>query len=88
MTKAKRDKELLNFTIIRFSDIDLDGLVFFFVTGPQMVSHFVYLKWIVKFLPLYFCLLWNTPALLWSDLNMIQYNTKQTHWLVESRRMV
>lgn len=29
MTKAKRDKELLNFTIIRFSDIDLDGLVFF-----------------------------------------------------------
>lgn len=43
MTKAKRDKELLNFTIIRFSDIDLDGLVFF-VTGPQMVSHFVYLK--------------------------------------------
>lgn len=39
MTKAKRDKELLNFTIIRFSDIDLDGL-FFFVTGPQMVSHF------------------------------------------------
>lgn len=30
MTKAKRDKELLNFTIIRFSDIDLDGLVFFF----------------------------------------------------------
>lgn len=45
MTKAKRDKELLNFTIIIFSDIDLDGLVFFFfVTGPQMVSHFVYLK--------------------------------------------
>lgn len=44
MTKAKRDKELLNFTIIRFSDIDLDGLVFFFVTGPKMVSHFVYLK--------------------------------------------